>query len=219
MRTLGITGTLYILMTGVFFLSTSSTCSTPTDIARTDTHPREARMEIDPIHVEKATIGGGCFWCIEAVFERIDGVLSAISGYAGGSVANPDYENVCTGETGHAEVVQIEFDTNAISYEQILSIFFKAHDPTTSNSQGADVGSQYRSIILYHDERQKEAALAKIAELDASGENNRPVCTEVKEFERFYPAEDYHQDFFKRNPDYGYCRIVIEPKIRKLDLH
>lgn len=180
---------------------------------------REAKkMTSGKNQLETAILGGGCFWCIEAVFERLDGVVNAVSGYAGGTVADPDYEQVCTGSTGHAEVVQIEYDPKTISYDQILSVFFKAHDPTTSNRQGADVGSQYRSIILVHDDEQRKKAAAKIDELDREGAYGRKIVTEIRNFDRFYPAEEYHQDFYTKNPEYGYCRIVIEPKIRKLDL-
>ncbi|MBN1698068.1 MAG: peptide-methionine (S)-S-oxide reductase MsrA [Spirochaetales bacterium] len=165
-----------------------------------------------------ATFGGGCFWCLEAVFERIEGVVSVTSGYAGGQTINPTYREVCTGSTGHAEVVRIEYDPEAITYEKLLELFFKSHDPTTLNRQGADTGTQYRSIILYHDERQKEAAYASKKALQDSGRFDSPVVTEIKKLAAFYPAEDYHQDYYEKNPYNGYCRVVIDPKLRKLGL-
>lgn len=164
----------------------------------------------------KATFAGGCFWCTEAVFQRLRGVEKVVSGYTGGELANPTYEQVCTGQTGHAEAVEITFDPSTISYEDLLHVFFKTHDPTTLNRQGADVGTQYRSAIFYHDEAQKAAAERIIRELDASGEFGRPIVTEVAPAGPYYPAEDYHVDFYDRNREYGYCRVVIDPKIQKL---
>jgi peptide-methionine (S)-S-oxide reductase len=165
---------------------------------------------------ETATIGGGCFWCTEALFEHIDGIANATSGYSGGFTANPTYEDVCTGQTGHAEVVQIEYDPSIITYEKLLEYFFSSHDPTTVNQQGADIGSQYRSIILYHTEAQKSSASMIIKKLDDSRVFQKKIVTELKPFAVFYPAEKYHQDFYRKNPDYGYCRIVIEPKMKKM---
>jgi peptide-methionine (S)-S-oxide reductase len=176
----------------------------------------EQNMKKSRSDTEVATLGGGCFWCVEAVYERIEGVLSAVSGYAGGSKVNPTYEEVTTGATGHVEVVQIEYDPSIISYDEVLDIFWKAHDPTTLNRQGADVGTQYRSIILYHDEGQKEAAEKSLA--NAARDFKDPIVTEIKPLEAFYPAEGYHQDFYDQNPSYGYCRIVITPKLKKLGL-
>jgi len=167
---------------------------------------------------EKATFGGGCFWCIEAVYERIEGVKSVVSGYAGGSVPNPTYEQVSTGTTGHAEVVQVEWDPEKISYTEILDLFWKAHDPTTMNRQGADAGTQYRSIILYHDEAQKTAAQNSIKALAASKTYKGRVVTEIKPLTVFYPAEEHHQDYYDRNPYAGYCAVVISPKLKKLGL-
>jgi peptide-methionine (S)-S-oxide reductase len=163
-----------------------------------------------------ATLGGGCFWCLEAVYERIEGVNSVISGYAGGTTVDPTYEEVCSGRTGHAEVVRIEYDPERISYEEILDIFWKAHDPTTLNRQGADTGTQYRSIILYHDEMQKRAAEKSIKK--AGPLFDGPIVTELRPIERFYPAEEYHQDYFDRNRLAGYCMIVIQPKLKKMNL-
>lgn len=164
---------------------------------------------------ELATLGGGCFWCIEAIFEDIRGVSAAVSGYAGGHVPNPSYKQVCTGTTGHAEVVQVEFDPNVISYRDILEIFFGVHDPTTLNRQGADVGEQYRSVIFYHSPEQKRAAEETIRALGAAKAFRNPIVTQVEPFQEFYPAEDYHQEYFKNNAWQPYCRVVIAPKVSK----
>ncbi len=166
---------------------------------------------------ELATFGGGCFWCVEAIYERVKGVYAAISGYAGGHVADPDYRQVTTGLTGHAEVVQVEFDPAVISYYELLEIFFKTHDPTTLNRQGADVGTQYRSIILYHNEEQRNQAEEIIRELDGAGIYKDPIVTQVEPFEKFYKAEGYHQEYFENNPSQGYCRVVIQPKVEKFE--
>ena len=168
-----------------------------------------------PGKTAQATLGGGCFWCIEAVYEEVAGVLDAVSGYAGGHVKNPDYRAVCSGDTGHAEVVQITYDPAVISYEEILLIFFGVHDPTTLNRQGADVGTQYRSIILYHDQAQREAAERLIAELGRDQVFDDPIVTKVEPLEAYYPAEAYHQDYFANNPGQGYCQVVIAPKLAK----
>jgi peptide-methionine (S)-S-oxide reductase len=164
---------------------------------------------------EIATLGGGCFWCLEAVYDQLKGVEDVVSGYAGGHIANPDYERVCTGMTGHAEVVQITFDPEIVSFKEILRVFFTIHDPTTLNRQGADVGTQYRSVIFYHSPAQKAAAEQVIAELGSAAIWDAPVVTEVTPFDEFYPAEDYHQEYFERNPGQGYCRVVIAPKVAK----
>jgi peptide-methionine (S)-S-oxide reductase len=165
---------------------------------------------------ETATLGGGCFWCLEAVFERLRGVASVTSGYAGGHVAEPSYRQVCQGTTGHAEVVRVAYDPSVITFRELLEVFFATHDPTTRDRQGADVGPQYRSIILYESEGQREAAVAVVAELEAAGTFDDPVVTELAPLEAFYPAEDEHQDFYRNNPRYGYCRVVIDPKLAKL---
>ena len=167
--------------------------------------------------LEAATLGGGCFWCMEAVFERLPGVRSVTSGFAGGHTAHPTYEQVCTGTTGHAEVTQIEFDPARISYEKLLEVFWQAHDPTTLNRQGADEGTQYRSIILYHDEAQKAAAEKSRAA--AQKLFAHPIVTEIAPFTKFYPADDHHQHFYDNNTNYGYCRVVIAPKLEKLEQH
>ena len=162
-----------------------------------------------------ATFGGGCFWCLEAVFKELKGVESVVSGYAGGHLENPTYEQVCGGRTGHAEVVQISFDPKVVTYRDLLDVFFTIHDPTTKDRQGADVGPQYRSIILYHSPEQKTAAEQAIADLGAKGVWQGPIVTEIVPLEKFYPAESYHQDYFEQNPRQGYCQIVIAPKVAK----
>lgn len=164
---------------------------------------------------EIATLAGGCFWCIEAVFREVEGVEQAVSGYTGGSTADPGYQDVCSGHTGHAEVVQVSFDPARISYREILEIFFSIHDPTTLNRQGADIGTQYRSAIFYHDEEQKAIADSLIRELDETHVWDKPIVTEVARLGEFYPAEGYHSDYFTRNPERAYCRMVISPKVAK----
>jgi len=165
--------------------------------------------------LEVATLGGGCFWCLEPAFGALQGVASSVSGYAGGHVPNPSYEQVCSGRTGHAEVVQVTFDPKQISYHDLLGIFFTLHDPTTLNRQGADAGTQYRSVILYHSPEQKETAEQVIRELGEEGAFGNPIVTQVVPFEAFYRAEDYHQNYFANNPGQGYCRIVVAPKLAK----
>jgi peptide-methionine (S)-S-oxide reductase len=162
---------------------------------------------------QRATLGGGCFWCVEAVYQTVPGILAVTSGYAGGEVPNPTYEQVCTGRTGHAEVVRIEFDPGQINYEGVIDLFWKAHDPTTLNRQGADVGTQYRSIILYENEAEKVAAEKSKGRAQADFKD--PIVTEIVPLEAFYPAEKYHQDFYDNNPDYPYSRAVIRPKLEK----
>ena len=163
--------------------------------------------------MEKALVGGGCFWCIEAVYNRVIGVQSAISGYAGGARKNPSYEQVCSGATGHAEVVEITYDPSIVTYEEILEIFWEIHNPTTLNSQGADRGTQYRSVIYYYDEVQKEKAQASIAQAQLSW--NDPIVTELSPAPEFYPAESYHQNYYNEHPTQGYCNVVIRPKMEK----
>jgi len=163
----------------------------------------------------QATFGGGCFWCIEAVFERLDGVRSVVSGYAGGRVAHPTYEQVCSGTTGHAEVARITFDPAVVSYEDLLALFWKAHDPTTMNRQGADVGEQYRSVIFYHDEKQRAAA--EESRRNAASQFSTPIVTKIEPLREFYEAEDYHQDYYRNNPRAPYCMFVIKPKLEKME--
>ncbi len=166
---------------------------------------------------EFATLGGGCFWCMEAVFQHVPGVIKSVSGYAGGHTENPTYEAICNHGTGHAEVVRLEFDPAVISYDRILEIFFEAHDPTTLNRQGADEGDQYRSVIFYENEAQHQAALkAKVA---AQKKHDDPIVTEISAAPKFWRAEDYHQDYFNQHPGQGYCVFVIKPKVKKLQEH
>jgi len=167
------------------------------------------------VPLEVATLAGGCFWCIEAVFHEIDGVENVVSGYIGGTTVNPTYQRVCAGETGHAEAVQISFNPSKISYREILEIFFSVHDPTTLNRQGADLGTQYRSAIFYHSEEQKTVAAELTRELDKAHLWNKPIVTQIVPLEKFYPAEDYHQEYFFRHPEQAYCQMVISPKVNK----
>jgi peptide-methionine (S)-S-oxide reductase len=163
-----------------------------------------------------ASLGGGCFWCLEAAFDALRGVESVVSGYAGGTVPEPTYKQVCSGRTGHAEVVQVTFDPDVISYRELLEVFFTLHDPTTLNRQGADVGTQYRSVIFYHTPEQRRVAREVLDELEAEGIWDAPLVTELEPLETFYPAEDYHQDYYANNPRQPYCRAVIPPKLAKL---
>ncbi len=164
-----------------------------------------------------ATLAGGCFWCTEAVFERMQGVSDVVSGYIGGTVPNPTYEQVCSKTTGHAEAIEVIYDPSKTSYEELLEVFFKTHDPTTRNKQGADEGPQYRSAVFFHNEDQRKAAEKYIAKLNDSGEFKTPVVTTLEKATKFYPAEEYHQDFYRRNPNYGYCQFVVRNKVRKFN--
>ncbi len=170
-------------------------------------------------NLQTATLAGGCFWCLEAVYDELKGVHSVESGYAGGHVDNPSYRDVCTGNTGHAEVVQIQFDPNIVSYRDLLNVFFTIHDPTTLNRQGADVGTQYRSAIFYHDEEQKKITEEVIKDLNAKKIWDNPIVTEVTKFDKFYKAEDYHQEYFAHNPYQPYCQVVVAPKVAKFRKH
>ncbi len=165
--------------------------------------------------LEKATLGGGCFWCLEAVYQRVKGVEKVVSGYAGGHVKNPTYEQVCSDTTGHAEVVQITFDPQIISYEDILNIFWQIHDPTQLNRQGNDIGTQYRSVIFYHSEEQKQKAQLSKQNLEDEGIFSKTIVTEIVPLTNFYPAEQYHQNYFNNNPSQAYCQLVIAPKVKK----
>ena len=166
---------------------------------------------------EIATLGGGCFWCVEAVFQRIDGVISVKPGYAGGNVKNPTYKQICTGNTGHAEVAKIEFDSSKITYSQILKVFWQSHDPTTLNRQGNDVGTQYRSVIFFHDESQEEIAKKSKIDADESGFWDNEIVTEITPLNNYYDAEDYHDNYYNNNPNQPYCLFVIKPKLDKLE--
>ncbi len=166
---------------------------------------------------ETATFGGGCFWCTEAVFQRLKGVIKVESGYSGGNVPNPSYEAVCTGKTGHAECINISFDPNIISFKKLLEVFFKTHDPTSLNRQGADVGTQYRSVIFYHNEDQKSISNEVIKRLNEEKIWDRPIVTEISAFKKFYMAENYHQNYYNNNTNQGYCAFVITPKLEKFE--
>ncbi|SIO56172.1 peptide-methionine (S)-S-oxide reductase [Singulisphaera sp. GP187] len=178
----------------------------------------KGKTDESKVKLEKATFGGGCFWCLEAVYERIPGVKTVVSGYAGGTVPRPTYEMVSSGLTGHAEVVQLAYDPEVVSYEKLLKVFWACHNPTTLNQQGPDFGTQYRSIILYHNEDQKKAALKSYKELTAAGAFADPIVTELEPLKAFYPAERYHQDYFRKNSRAAYCQAEIVPKLRKLKL-
>ena len=170
-------------------------------------------------NLQTATLAGGCFWCLEAVFDEVKGVHGVASGYAGGHVDNPSYRAVCNGDTGHAEVVQVHFDPSVVSYRDLLNVFFAIHDPTTLNRQGADTGTQYRSAIFYHDDEQKRVAEELIKDLNAQKIWDRPIVTEVTKLDKFYMAEDYHQEYFANNPYQPYCMAVVSPKVSKFRKH
>jgi peptide-methionine (S)-S-oxide reductase len=206
---------LLIILTSLIVCGSAISCKETKSI----NHQKEDASMIDnpSAKTDTATFGQGCFWCSEAIFERVEGVKSVISGYAGGHVSDPTYEQVCDGNTGHAEVVQIIYDPDVISYDDLLKIFWKTHDPTTLNRQGADVGEQYRSIILYHNEKQKEKAEYYKNELQKSGAWDKPIVTQIVPLVKFYRAEDYHQDYYANNPYQGYCSFVIAPKVEKFE--
>lgn len=174
-------------------------------------------MTMNNANLDTATFGTGCFWCTEAVFQQLDGVEKVTSGYSGGSVTNPTYRQVCTGTTGHAECLNIVYDTSKISFDELLEVFWQVHDPTTLNRQGADIGTQYRSVIFYHNEAQKAKSEKYKAELDKSGAWDNPIVTTLEKFDTFYPAEDYHQNYYINNPEQGYCQFVIRPKVEKFE--
>ena len=172
-------------------------------------------IEAKSMQHEITTLAGGCFWCLEAIFNELRGVEKVVSGYSGGTVPDPSYQEVCTGTTGHAEAVQITYDPRIISFKELLEVFFTIHDPTSLNRQGADVGTQYRSVIYYHTQEQKEIAKEVIANIEAEKIWDAPIVTEITQFKAFYPAENYHQEYFLHNPGQPYCRVVIEPKVAK----
>jgi peptide-methionine (S)-S-oxide reductase len=171
--------------------------------------------ESDMTNLEIATLAGGCFWCLEAVFDQLQGVAEVVSGYSGGNTPNPTYRMVCSGETGHAEVVNIRFDPSQITFRELLEVFFSIHDPTTPNRQGGDLGTQYRSAIFYHSPEQKAISEQTIANLNAAGDWRNPIVTEVTPYQAFFPAEDYHQEYYANNPYQPYCQIVVAPKVAK----
>jgi peptide-methionine (S)-S-oxide reductase len=199
------------IVTSLFI--TISSCS---DSPKQDIIMNDVKIP-DGVKTDTATFATGCFWCTEAVFQELKGVFKATSGYSGGHVANPSYEAVCTGETGHAECLQIIYDPKVISFDELLEVFWEAHDPTTLNRQGNDVGTQYRSAIFYHNEEQKQKAEHYKAELTKSGAYPNPVVTEITPFTKFYPAEDYHQDYFRLHGSQPYCSMVIRPKVEKFE--
>lgn len=204
--------TFYSIISSVLFLSISlSSCASNTpEVLKNDV--KKGKIANDTI-----TLGGGCYWCVEAVYERLDGVVDVYSGFSGGSIENPTYEQVCTGRTGHAEVVQIAFDSTITSVKDILEVFFVVHDPTTLNKQGHDVGTQYRSVIFYHSDAQKAIAKEVIAALEKEKVFNAPIVTAVQPMTVFYEAEDYHQDYYEKNPDQSYCQLVVSPKVEKFE--
>lgn len=207
-----------ILITSVIFFLTSIIVYSCNETKSINKKSEINEMgSVQNLNLEKATFGEGCFWCTEAVFERVEGVHSVVSGYAGGTVKDPTYKLVCDGNTGHAEVVQVSYDPAIVSYDELLEIFFKTHDPTTLNRQGADVGTQYRSVIFYHNDDQKKKAEYYKNELDKSGAWDKPIVTEISPLNNFYLAEDYHQNYFENNPNQGYCAFVIGPKVEKFE--
>jgi peptide-methionine (S)-S-oxide reductase len=206
-------GTMIILslLTSMTLLPASGTPSTKHDMTMND------KIIPEGTTTDTATFGTGCFWCTEAVFQELKGVLKAVSGYSGGTVPNPSYEAVCTGATGHAECLQIIYDPKIISFDELLEVFWEVHDPTSLNRQGNDVGTQYRSAIFYHNEEQRQKAEHYKAELNKNGAYDKPIVTEITAFTKFYPAEDYHQDYFRLHGSQPYCSLVIRPKVEKFE--
>ncbi len=203
---------------GIFTLIVNMSCiqkSENQQSKKMESVKMEEQSKLDAAHLEVATLGAGCFWCVEAIFRRLEGVEKVTSGYAGGEVKNPTYRQVCEGNTGHAEVCQITFDPKKISFEELLEVFWKTHDPTTLNRQGADEGTQYRSAIFYHSEEQRKTAEYWVEKLNKEKVFPDPIVTEVTAFTNFYPAEDYHNNYFNANGGEGYCRVVIKPKVDK----
>ncbi|MCW3070117.1 MAG: msrA [Bacteroidetes bacterium] len=206
---------LFLFLTVVSLGSGFTSCAQKkTDYAENKAKPEEGTIK-NTATMDTATFGAGCFWCVEAQFQLLDGVISVTSGFSGGTVKNPAYREVCNGTTGHAEVCQVVYDTTKISYDELLAAFWQTHDPTQLNRQGNDVGTQYRSVIYYHNDKQKELAEKYKKELNASGAWDKPVVTEISPFTVFYKAEDYHQDYYNGNGDQPYCQYVIQPKVEK----
>lgn len=204
--------TLTVLLV-TFGFSILSSCSETTSKSN-----QEKTMSIsEKTKIEIATLGSGCFWCTEAIFERVNGVIKVVSGYSGGTTENPTYKEVCTGTTGHAECTQIYFDPNVVTYDELLEIFWKTHDPTTLNRQGNDIGTQYRSVIFYHNAEQKQKAEYYKKKFEEEKIWDKPIVTEITEFKKFFPAEDYHQNYYENNPYQGYCAFVITPKVEKFE--
>ncbi len=200
-------------------LSISFASCAQKDNSKKENEKTESKVikNINSKNMDVATFGNGCFWCTEAIFQGVEGVEKVESGYSGGQVENPTYKQVCTGETGHAEVLQIYYDSTKISFQNLLEIFWKTHDPTTLNRQGNDAGTQYRSAIFFHDEKQRELAVKYKADLNASGAFSKPIVTEIVPFSKFYKAEDYHQNYYKENGEQPYCTFVIQPKVDKFE--
>lgn len=209
-------GRLVSLLLALGLVSQLTGCADIPPIAAQAANTQEDQQVNDESNVQLATFGGGCFWCTEAVFLELKGVSKVVSGYEGGHVENPTYQQVCQGTTGHAEVIQITFDPAVVDYQDLLEVFFATHDPTTLNRQGNDVGTQYRSVIFYHDKEQQEIAEYYKQKLDESGKFKSKIVTEITPAAPFYPAEEYHQNFFAKNPRQGYCVYTIPPKIKKL---
>jgi peptide-methionine (S)-S-oxide reductase len=203
-----------LFLTWIAFMNADDTTPKPVQPGTPQATPENRDAQTATGKHQLATFGGGCFWCTEAVFERLDGVKSVVSGYEGGQVSHPTYKQVCSGDTGHAEVIRIEFDPDQITFKDLLDVFWQAHDPTTLNRQGNDAGTQYRSVIYFHNDTQK--AEAEQSKLSAAGQFKKPIVTEIAQTSTFYPAEDYHQDYFRNNPNVPYCAFVIAPKVNKL---
>jgi peptide-methionine (S)-S-oxide reductase len=201
----------------VFFISACGQNKSNQKNMETETSKTNPKEMSSSSSIDTATFGAGCFWCVEAVFQRLNGVMSVKSGYSGGSVKNPSYKEVCNGTTGHAEVAQITYDKSKISFDELLEVFWKTHDPTTMNSQGNDFGTQYRSAIFYHNEEQKQKAEKYKKELNEAKVYPDPIVTEIKPFTAFYPAENYHQNYYNQNGSQSYCRFVIQPKVEKFE--
>ncbi|MCB0724460.1 MAG: peptide-methionine (S)-S-oxide reductase MsrA [Ignavibacteriae bacterium] len=208
---------VFLLLTSFNFFNCSSSHSNNTSQSNQSTNiiPPDKMAEDTSVTLDTATLGAGCFWCVEAIFQNLKGVYTVESGYSGGTVENPSYELVCTGTTGHAEVARITFDPKVIPYETLLNVFFRTHDPTTLNKQGADVGEQYRSVIFYNSDEQKETAEKVKKEVEDAKVWDDPIVTVIEPLTNFYKAEDYHQDYYNNNPNKGYCSAVIYPKLKK----
>jgi peptide-methionine (S)-S-oxide reductase len=205
-------------VTAIFFISACGQNKTASNQVTMNSEPTPSIKHEDPNQpIDTATFGAGCFWCIEAIFQRLEGVISVKSGYSGGTVKNPSYKEVCSGVTGHAEVTQITYDKRKISFDELLEVFWKTHDPTTLNSQGNDFGTQYRSAVFYHNEEQKQKAEKYKKELNEAKVYPNPIVTEIRPFTVFYPAEDYHQNYYNQNGSQGYCKFVIQPKVEKFE--
>ena len=206
-----------ICLLAISSCSGQNTSSVKENNLKVDSNKTEQKMTDSTVNLEQAIFGAGCFWCVEAVFQRVPGVTKVESGYSGGSIKNPTYREICSGLTGHAEVCKISFDPNKVSYETLLSVFWQTHDPTTLNRQGADVGTQYRSAVFYTSEAQKLAAEKFKQELDKSGAFANPIVTEITALTNYYPAEDYHQNYYNQNSGQSYCQFVIAPKLEKFE--